>query len=346
MAAKATRGPPCLHLPGDMSDPTTRTRVTAPDGGGTAPPEQAATEAAARPRRRPLVVRVVRTLWHLIVGTTKRSQRDQVTGLASQFAYNAFIATVPLFIVIISAVAVLGGKDAADRIQTTYEEQIPEAYQTILHDVLRSAASNTGRAAVFLVLGSIGALYLVGNAIGALITGLDRAADVRHRGWVRGKVVGIAFATLWSALMTFVNGALLVGQNVIEWLGDRYELESGTVRRMSDLWFPIVVLMLLAMVWILYRYGPNDPERAHRAYTLGVLVASIGTIGFTQVFAKYLSMFDSFEVYGTLATIVVYLTFLWAIGVVLLVGAEVNQEFRHLRGRAPRRAESAGDTSV
>ena len=35
MAAKATRGPPCLHLPGDMSDPTTRTRVTAPDGGGT-----------------------------------------------------------------------------------------------------------------------------------------------------------------------------------------------------------------------------------------------------------------------------------------------------------------------
>lgn len=329
-----------------MSDPTAHTRPhpSPPDGGGT--PPASVVPNKARRRRRPFVVRVVRTLWQLIVGTTLRCQRDQVTGLASQFAYNAFIATVPLFIVLISAIAVLGGTDAADRIQTTYEEQIPEAYQTILRDVLNSASSSQGRAALFLVLGSLGALYLVGNAIGALITGLDRAAGVRHRGWVRGKVVGIAFATLWAMLMTVVNGALLVGQNVIEWLGERYELEPRTVRRLSDLLFPVVVLMLLAMVWFLYRHGPNDPERAHRAYALGVLVASIGTIGFTQAFATYLSMFDSFEVYGTLATIVVYLTFLWAIGVVLLVGAEVNQEYRSLRGRASRVARGEGDPAT
>ncbi len=71
-----------------------------------------------------------------------------------------------------------------------------------------------------------------------------------------------------------------------------------------------------------------------------MLVASVGTIGFTQAFAKYLSMFDSFEIYGGLATIVVYLTFLWALGVSLLVGAEANQEYRALRGRI-RRASAA-----
>lgn len=299
-------------------------------------------EIPAAPRRRALPVRVVRTLWRLIVGTTMRSQRDQVTGLASQFAYNAFIATVPLFIVIISAVSLVGGRDAATRVQDTYREQIPQAYQEILGDVLRSAARNQGRAAVFLVVGSLGALYLVGNAIGALITGLDRAADVPHRGWVRGKFVGIAFAAMWAFWMVIVNGALLVGQDFIGFLGDRYDWDHATVRRLADLWFPVAVLMLLVMIWVIYRFGPNDPERAHRSYGLGVLVASIGTIGFTQAFAWYLSLFDSFAVYGGLATIVVYLTFLWALGVVLLVGAEANQEYRFLRGRL-RRASRARD---
>lgn len=284
-------------------------------------------------------MRVVRTLWRLTVGTSRRAQRDQVTGLASQFAYNAFIATVPLLIVVISAVGLLGGPDAADRITATYRTQIPDAYQEIVRDVLASASSNQGRAALFLVLGSIGALYLVGNAIGALITGLDRAANVRHRGWVRGKLVGMAFAAIWSGLMTTANGALLVGQNLIEWLGERYEWDRHTIKQLSDAWFPVSILFLLGMVWILYRFGPNDPERANRPYLLGVLVAGIGTIGFTQLFAKYLSMFDSFEVYGGLATIVVYLTFLWALGVALLVGAETNQEYRSLRRGRLRRPQ-------
>ena len=332
-------------MPESRPPVTTHTPAASADAMGAAGPEPVS--APVPGRRRALPVRVARTLWRLIVGTTMRSQRNQVTGLASQFAYNAFIATVPLFIVLISTVSLIGGRDAAERIQDTYREQIPQAYQDILGDVLRSAASNQGRAAVFLVLGSVGALYLVGNAIGALITGLDRAAGVSHRPWVRGKAVGIAFAALWSVWMTLVNGALLVGQDFIRSLGDRFDWDPATTRRLADLWFPAVVLLLLAMIWVIYRFGPNDPERAHRSYALGVLVASIGTIGFSQAFAKYLSMFNSFEIYGGLATIVVYLTFLWALGVALLVGAETNQEYRYLRGRLWRsRAKAAAAEAV
>lgn len=289
-------------------------------------------------------MRVLTGVWNLIVGTVMRAQRDQVTGLASQFAYNAFIATVPLAIVVISAIALIGGDDAADRITDTYEEQIPEAYQQILRDVLNSASSNQGRAAVFLVVGAIGALYLVGNAIGALITGLDRARGVPHRPWLRGKLVGIAFAAVWSGLMTLVNGALLAGQDLIRWAGDRYGWSDITTRQLTDLLFPTSILLLLVMIWVLYRFGPNAAPRSTRSYMVGVLLASIGVIGFSQLFAAYLTVFDSFRVYGGLATIVVYLTFLWALGAALLIGAEGNEELRAVvRGtptRQPRRRAS------
>ena len=39
-------------------------------------------------------------LWDLV----RRAQRHRTTGLSSQFAYNAFIATVPLLLTLIAAV--------------------------------------------------------------------------------------------------------------------------------------------------------------------------------------------------------------------------------------------------
>lgn len=294
--------------------------------------------------RRGLIARAARGAWELVAGTVLRGQRDQITGLASQFAYNAFIATVPLAIVVISALGLLGGAEADDRIRSTYREHVPEAYRDILDDVLNSAGSNQGRAAVFLIIGALGALWLVANAIGALITGLDRARGVPHRSWLRGRAVAFVFAAVWSGLMTLVNLALLVGQDTIEWLSDRYDLSGTTARQMLDLLVPTAILLLLVMIWVLYRFGPNAPVRSARAYMLGIVVASVGVIGFTQLFSWYLSVFDSFRVYGTLATIVVYLTFLWGLGLALLVGAEVNEELRGiLRGyptRAPRLSES------
>ena len=140
---------------------------------------------------------VFRSAVDLIVGVVIRGQRNSITGLASQFAYNAFIATVPLLLLVIAAVSLVGGKDAPDRIVSTYEAQIPEAYQEALRQVLTDAVVDQNRAALFIIAGAIGALYLVGNAVGALMQGMDRARGVPHRTWLHTKIVGIKFAAIW-----------------------------------------------------------------------------------------------------------------------------------------------------
>jgi membrane protein len=264
---------------------------------------------------------------NLLVGVIMRGQRDGITGLASQFAYNAFIATVPMLLVVISAIGLIGGPDAPDRIISTYREEIPEAYQPALAQILSSASADQNRAALFLVIGAAGALYLVGNAIGALIWGLDRARGVPHRPWLSGKVVSIKYAAVWSVLMTAVNVLLLIGQDLINGAAERWDLSSESRKTMLDVFFPSAALLLLVMVWVLYRFGPNAPRRRLLAYTGGIVVAVVGIIGFTQLFAVYIANFDTFAVYGAaLIGVVVYLTFLWGVGLALLVGAEVNEE--------------------
>jgi membrane protein len=272
---------------------------------------------------------------NLVVGVVMRGQRDGITGLASQFAYNAFIATVPLLLVVISAIGLIGGPDAPDRIIATYREEIPEAYEPALIQILAAGAADQNRAALFLIVGAAGALYLVGNAIGALIWGLDRARGVPHRPWLQGKVVSIKYAAVWSVLMTGVNVLLLIGQDLINEAAARWDLSSDTRRTMLDVFFPSAALLLLVMVWVLYRFGPNAPRRRLLAYMGGIVVAVVGIIGFTQLFALYIANFDTFAVYGGLIGVVVYLTFLWGVGLALLVGAEVNEELLAWRRGKP-----------
>ncbi len=270
--------------------------------------------------------------WDVVV----HAQRHRTTGLASQFAYNAFIATVPMLLALLAAVNVLAGVGATNRVVRTYNEEIPTAYQSALHSLLNSALRDQNRAAAVLVLGAVGALYLAGNAVGSLMVGLDRAREASDRTWVVGKLVGLRIAAIWIMLATAVNIAILLGQSVVSIISRHWGLSTGDHNTLQGFVFFLGTLVLLAMVWVLYRVGPNAPVREARAYLPGMLVAAAGIVAFTQLFAGYVDRFGGFSVYGALFGVVIYLTLLWAVGATILMGAEINEAV--VRRRAGRRA--------
>lgn len=269
----------------------------------------------------------------LVVGTFVRSYRHQITGRASQFAYNAFLATVPLLFVLVSAIGLIV-PDASDRVETTYSDKIPESAQKLVKDALTAASSNQGRAVAFLLFGIAGALYVVGNTIGAIIQGLDDARGVPGRSWLRGKAVSIAFAGIWAALMTLANLMIIFGQDAVKSLRDSDRF-GGLATTLDAALIPTAILTMFAMTYILYRYGPNAPRRRPLAYVPGVLVALVGLVGFSRLFALYLDRFNPGDVYGALVSVVVYLTFLYGVGMALLIGGEVNDELVSMRRGRP-----------
>lgn len=302
------------------------------------PDAEAAVEAPSRTRSRTQVAGD--ETWDLII----RAQRHRTTGLSSQFAYNAFIATVPLLLTLIAAVRLLAGTGASNRIVTTYNEEIPAAYQSALHDLLESALRDQNRAWVVLGLGAIGALYLAGNAVGALMVGLDHARGRPDRPWIVGKMVGIELAAIWIILATAVNIAILLGQHAESRVSHDWGLSTNVHNILQGLVFFVGTLILLAMVWVLYRDGPNAPVRARRAYVPGMVVASVGIVAFSQLFAGYVDVFGGFSVYGALLGVVIYLTFLWGVGFAVLIGAEINESWvrRQAGGAAPPRRALRG----
>ncbi len=273
-------------------------------------------------------------LYELVTGTVQRSIVDDITQVASQFAYNAFLATVPFLFVLVSIVGLVSEPDAFDEfLRPDANNAIPVELRALLRSALGSATNNTQQAATFLVIGLLGALYVSANVIGALVGGLDRVRGVRHRPWAHGKLIALVIAIATTLLVVATTLALIGGSRLVDALAEQ-AFGKGAPNVASRVLYLIGTTGLLLFTVAVYHFGPNAPRRRILASLPGAVVGVAIWVGITRLFALYIENFDSYKtVYGALAGAAIYLIFLFLTCVALLVGAEVNEQWYVMRVR-------------
>lgn len=278
-----------------------------------------------------------------VLGVIRRSATDDITGVASQFAYNAFLATVPFLFIIVAVTGLVASPETYERLIDDNQGAIPNEIEQLLRSVLRTASENAQQATVFLLVGVAAALYVSANVMGALIGGLDRTRGVRHRSWLFGKVVALGYAAGAGLMVLLTSVALIGGPPLVNWTLGLIGLDSTNVG--TDVVYPIGGVAVLAFILILYVFGPNAPRRSVWTELPGALFATALGLAAARLFALYVESFDSYNrVYGSLGAVVIYMISLFLTGVIALLGAEVNEQLVVMRERRRlrrRRAEAA-----
>jgi membrane protein len=147
----------------------------------------------------------------------------------------------------------------------------------------------------------------------------------------------VVFALIGFAL---AFGVLVLGPHLSTWVGNALGAKSVV----KIIWYvaewPLLVAGLLVAFAGLVHYGPNVKHPRWRFLTLGSVLAIVIWLAASGAFAFYVSKFGSYnKTWGSLAAVVVMLTWLWLSAVALLFGAEVNAEAE--RSRELRRGEPA-----
>jgi membrane protein len=275
------------------------------------------------------VTRFLHWVGRLFLAILRRAMANAVTGTASQFAYNTFLATVPFLFVVVTAIN-MSGPDAYKELFNALSGTVPGI------DGLTSAfEKNTARgttAGIVIVFGVVAGLYVASNAIGALVDGLDRAQHLNHRPWLRGKAINFGFAAGASVLAVASTLALAGGRELVRGLSRLLGASQG-VRDLADsLSLPFGIVTLLLFTLLLYRFGPNGMRLGFRTILPGALLSVGAWVGLTALIGVYADAFDNLSsVYGTLGGLFVYLTFLYFTGLMFLTGAELNAELVHRR---------------
>jgi membrane protein len=108
---------------------------------------------------------------------------------------------------------------------------------------------------------------------------------------------------------------------------------GGTAVQIWDIakW-PVLVVLVSLMLAILYYAAPNVRQPGFHWVTPGGLIAVLLWIAVSALFALYVANVSSYnKTYGALASVVIFLVWLWITNTVILLGAELNAELERAR---------------
>jgi membrane protein len=278
----------------------------------------------------------------ILIRAGKESMNDHVTNLAAALAYYAFLAMPSILLVAVGIFSLVGDEDGVTEIIDRLEGIVPQEALTLLQETLERVTetqSNSGIAMI--VVGSVLALWTVTGAMDTLMWALNSAYDREEtRGFFKRRATALVMVILLLIAFALAFGLLVLGPHVSGWVGDAVGMEAVVKWLWWTAQWPILILgLLFAFATILY-LGPNVDHPRWRFLTFGTAISVLVWLLASGGFAFYVSQFSSYnKAWGSLAAVIIMLTWLWISGLALLFGAELNAEAE--RSRELRRGEPA-----
>jgi membrane protein len=272
--------------------------------------------------------------WRAVVTRAgKEALSDGVTDVAAGLAYYAFLAIPALLLVTLGVFANVAGHDTVDRLLERLEGVVPPEAITLIDESLSRALENQSGGVALIVIGGLLALWTATSAMGGLMRGLNRVyAQAENRNFLKQRLIGLAILGCVVLAFGLVFGLLVLGPVLSQAAGDATDSHALVSWLWWTLQWPIVLLgLLLAFAAVLY-LGPNVEHPKFRFITPGSAVAVVLWLLSSGLFAVYVSLFGSYDkTWGSLAAVIVMLTWLWLSALALLLGAEVNAEAERSR---------------
>jgi membrane protein len=251
-----------------------------------------------------------------VVKTTRAALRAFSSGNCPQFAaaiaYRVLLSLFPLALLVASIVGLLlQDDDRRAEVAADISDRVP-----LLEDagIELDAALSTSPASLG-ILGAFGLVALLWSASGmmaALRVGLNAAWRVeKSHAYVRGKLIDLLLVTVVNVLVVVsVSLTLLTPLFRVPW--DSL-LAAGFVAKTIALFIGLASL---------YRLVPAVRPTGREAVA-GASLAAIGLVILEEAFSVYATRFADYDaVYGSLATVVAFLIFVYMSASIVLFGAE------------------------
>lgn len=243
------------------------------------------------------------------------ASEDYAGLVAAGISYYAFLAMVPMLAVMALLYGLVADAETVARDIDMVGRALPPAAASLVADQLRSVTdANDGMKGIGLLLAFGLALFGARNAAGAIIAGLNVIFNVEEtRGFLKSNGMAIAVTLSAIAGLALAGGAITMAA----------ALPSEIAPFAS---YGLMFVFATLGAGSLYRLAPNHTAPRWGAVLPGAILFAAAWVGATALFGTYVSQFGDYNAtYGSLAAVVILLTWFYLSAYVLLLGGEFVQ---------------------
>ena len=264
--------------------------------------------------------------------TLKEYKADNLPDLAAALTYYGVLAIFPMLIVLVSVLGLIGNSVTQPLIDNL-GKVAPGAAKQIFTSAITNIQKNQGTAGVLVIVGLAGALWSASGYVGAFMRASNVVWDVEE-GRPIWKTIPVRIGVTVVTLLLLTAGAIAVTftGGLAREVGNVIGVGNTAVQIWDIAKWPVLVILVAVMLAILYYAAPNVKQPGFHWVTPGGLLAVLLWIAASALFALYVSNFSSYnKTYGALASVIVFLVWLWITNTVILLGAELNAELERAR---------------
>ena len=263
--------------------------------------------------------------------TFKEFKNDNISDWAAALTYRGIMSMAPGILVLVSILGLLG-KSTADKLLDNVSDIAPGGVKSTLQTII-SSTQGRGSAGLAAIIGIVLGLYSASGYIAAFM----RASNAIYgmgEGRPVWKTIPVRLAVTIVIVILIVLSAVIVVFTgpVADKVGSAIGLGHGAVVAWDIAKWPVLVIIVSLMLSILYYACPNVKQPGFRWVSPGGVLGVVIWIVASALFAFYVANFGSYnKTYGTLASVIIFLVWLWITNVAILLGAEFNAEMQHAR---------------
>lgn len=248
---------------------------------------------------------------------------DDGWAMASHVALSILLAVFPFLIFGTALAGLLGASSFAQTaihfIFDTWPEEIAKPISEQVVQVLTVPRGG------LLTISVLAAAYFASNGVEALRTALNRAYRVSEtRPWYLTRLLSLGFVMMGVLVFAVISVVLIVVPIALRFAEQKFPLLKDVLAVISN-WGVLGTLILLAVGLTISHLWLPAGKRTLRQVLPGICVTLVLWMLGGVAFATYLATFANYAAtYAGLASIMVVLVFLYMLGVLFLIGAEVN----------------------
>lgn len=259
-------------------------------------------------------------------------KKDNLSAVGAQLSYFLFLSLFPFLIVllnILSYTPLISQELIFNNIQF-----FPVEIKNIIGNFVNDLTLNSSQG--LLSLAALAGLWSASAGVLRLIKAINNAYDYKEtRSYFKLKALAFVFTIalillILLVLVSFVFGEL-IGRKLFTYLG----IESIFINLWNYIRFIISISYMILLFTMLYRYSPsvgNNRRRISFIHTLpGAIFTTLGLMFISSAFSFYVNNFGNYSTtYGSIAGVTILMIWLYVLGILIVLGGEINATLRSL----------------
>lgn len=251
-----------------------------------------------------------------------RITRDRVDSSAAHGAFFIIISFLPFIAFLLTLMQQIHFSDGISMIEAALRI-FPNSVAVYLEELLPDPLTSTG----ILPVAVITAIWSSSAGMVAIIKGLDAVFKVKEtRGYIHLRVVAVIYVLIFALVLIVSAVVLVFGSTIYNYLLTKSPPFFATI--LMNFKSLAGFIMLFAFFTLMYSGVPR--RRVRFVHNLaGAAFSAAGWVLFSYFFSLFVENFANFSIYGSLATLVILMFWLFFCMYIMFLGAEVSMWLEH-----------------